>query len=338
MLAANLTNDDCLCLLQKLKSDDAEEILTAIDWFNNRPRSFDEMVARINEVSEKQYYDCDFREAISKLNGFERDDINRKVLSLLDSDDSTIQYWAARALHDKYYDATVPVLLKYFSSSDPSKSAHAMFELCSDTGRFNALSGETKNQILNEMQKVFLARYNKDFEKDVWGAHTTGDPLYISIYYLTESLPLDRLRELYDKLKKMSSCPLVYIRVEAAKGLVEVAKRIEFGNRQMYVEIVLILQQMFNDSDNSVRHEALWGMARAKSENALDAAIRATEDTDLAVQRDGIGVIRLYYYFTPKALRALRRIAPIWSTRQPSYLRDDVKLTKFQTFLSYLPF
>lgn len=337
-MTSSLTNDDCLSLLQKLKSDDAEEILVAIDWFSNRPGSFDEMAARINEVSEKQYDGCDFRGVIKKLNGFERDDINRKVLRLLDSDDSTIQYWAAYALNDKYYDATVPVFLKYFSSSDPSESAHAMFELCSATDKFNALSEETKNQIFSKMQKVLLARYDKDFEKDVWGAHTTGDPLYISICYLAELLPPERLDELHVILFEMSSSPHVYIRIEAAKGLAEVGKRIQSERGLIYKSIESILQQMLNDCDNAVRHAVLFGLAHAKSEHALDAAIKATEDPDPAVQCDGVAVIKIHYAFTPKALRVLRRIAPTWSTIQPPYVRDYVKLTRLQSFLSYLPF
>lgn len=336
-LTADLTTDDCLSLLHKLYSDDAEAILAAIEWLNNRPGSFDEITTRANEVSEKPYKNFDFREAISKLSKFERDDINRKVLELLDSDDSTIRYWTALTLSDKYFTMTVPVLLKYFGSADSHICSDAISKICHDADSFNGLSEETRNQILSEMQKVLLTRYDKDFGKDVL-AHTIYDALYSAIFSLAQLLPSERLVELYDRLVEMSSSPHVYIRVEAAKGLKDVATRIRTENSPMYESIESILKQMFNDSDNTVRHEALWGLAQANSEHALDAAIKATEDTDLVLQLDGVGVMRLHYAFTPKALRTLRRITPIWLVRQPSYLKDEIKLTKFQKFLSYLPF
>lgn len=64
---ANMSNDECLHLLQQLNSDDPSGILAAIEWFASRPGSFDEMAAKINTISEKQFYGCDFRDAVNKL-------------------------------------------------------------------------------------------------------------------------------------------------------------------------------------------------------------------------------------------------------------------------------
>lgn len=273
---------------------------------------------------------------LTNLSGKRNEAVNSKLLPLLNSDDSTIRFWAADALSKECFADTVPVLLKYLTSADPFECSHAMYSLCHDADGFHRLGLELKNDILDEMLKVMSSRFDKDFDAEVWSAHTISDPLYISICNLAELLPIERMGVLFDKLAKMSSSDLIYIRFEAARGLAEVAKRIKSANPVMYVSIEQILLRLISDSDSSIRGNALFGLSTAASGHTLPESIKAVSDPDPGMQDRAVFLLRKYYPFTPKALRALRQVAPDWPLRKPPY-KNDFKLSRFQKFLSYLP-
>jgi len=331
----NFSDDECKNLRQRLFSGNENEMMATLQLFVDNPGSFDALTARKKEFSDDHFHQCDIRDAVDRLARSENNIIISQLLRVLDSADETIQYWIAAGMEHKYYANTVPVFLKYIRSDDEFISSHSMFDLCSDEDKFNVLSDERKNSIINSMFDVFAARNNNTVHDEVI-AHTISDPLYISICYLAKLLPVEQIDRLSDGLIEMTHNEQVYVRYEAVRGLAEVAKRIKPSNQPLYVSIEQVILQLFDDRDCTVRRQAFFALDKAESKHSFTLALKAAaSDKDPRVQDFAIMLLRRFYPFTPKALSVLRRLKPI--PGDLSFI-TDVKLSTFQKLLSYIPF
>ena len=331
----NFSDDECKNLRQRLFSGNENEMMATLQLFVDNPGSFDALTSRKKEFSDDHFHQCDIRDAVDRLARSENNIIISQLLRALDSADETIQYWIAAGMEHKYYANAVPVFLKFIKSDDEFISSHSMFDLCRDEDKFNLLSDERKNAIINCVYDVFTTRNNKTVHDETI-AHTISDPLYISICYLAKLLPIEQIDRLSDGLIEMTHDEQVYVRYEAVRGLAEVAKRIKSSNQPLYVSIEQVILQLFEDRDSSVRRQAFFALSKAESEHSFRLALKAAAfDKDPGVQDFAIMLLIRYYPFTPKALRVLRRLKPI-----PGDLsfKTDFKLSTFQKILSYTPF
>lgn len=331
---ANLSDDECKDLWQRLRSDDDHEKITALQFFVDNPGSFDALTARMTELSEGIFDGCDIREAVSTLARSEDNRIISQLLLLLDSADETIQFWIASGMEHKYYANTVSVFLKYIGNDDEFISSYSMMQLCHNEERFNLLTDECKNAIINSMFDLFTARCDKTVH-DEKIAHMSIDPLTSAIYHLANLTPMEQLDRLADKLLTMAQDEQIYVRQEAVVGLAEVAKRIKSVNKPLYRSIERVLLNLFSEPGSPLRQKVLFALSQAESEHAFHSALQSANDDDPNVQDFAIFLLRRYHPFTPKALRMLKHIKP--RPRNLSHI-TDFKLSAFQKILSYIPF
>ena len=324
------TDDDCKKLRQQLNSKNESEIATAFQQFVDNPCSFDLLVARMEKLGDGLFSGCDIRTAVSKLSANESTIPISQILRALDVGDETIQFWTACGLPSGFYTITTPIFIKCIKSPNEYVSSHSISELCEDEANFASLDDEQKLEVIQTLHNIFSNATYEAIKPE--SAHTVMDPLAVAIYYLSKVLPNQEIERFAEALRQMAHHEQTDMRYEAIRGLGGIAERVKptFSNLFLSIEQELLLA--FQDSDSTVRQEALLALSKIKSKHELSLALCAADDSESSIQSFAIFLLTRYFPFTPSALRARKRYKPAnpYMTHQ--------KLHPFQKMLSYIPF